>query len=139
VVYAIINQSFIKPSFQKYTHFQQSNSNTQRHARTPQWSLIIRNRPRIPLQILQDARQLEFALLDGHEEASGSKRLGRHGLARFRSGTGVPRETKHILDLLGLVFLSTAEDVGFGAFGVADFVYLGLGKQINIDTALRMK
>ena len=107
---------------------EKANRNAERHTGAAKVSLVAGDGPGILLQLLQDLGELEFALLDGHEEASGSERLGRHGLAGFRSGTGVPRETKHVLDLFGLVFLSAAEDVGFGAFGIANFVYLGLGK-----------
>jgi len=51
--------TIVRPSL---AYFEQPNGNTKCSAGTPQRPLVIRYRPRILREILQDARELKFAL-----------------------------------------------------------------------------
>lgn len=92
------------------THLQQGNSNTQSYTRTSQSPLILLNRPRIPLQLLQNIGKLELASLDRHQELrsgwGGDRLAWSHGLHGSPGG-----QTEHVGDLFGLIFFRAAEDV----------------------------
>lgn len=105
---------------------EEANSNAKGATRAAERALIIRDRPRVACQRLQDARQLEFALLDGHEESRCAKGGLRHGLPGARRSAILRAQAQHVLDLLWLVLLPATEDVGLATFRVSDFVYLGL-------------
>ena len=102
--------------------YSDADSNTRATKRT----LVVRNRPGVAREGLQDARQLEFALLDRHQEAGGTECLRRHGLARPRRSTVLGAETEHVLDLLGGVLLPSAEDIRLAALSITQLVHLGL-------------
>lgn len=104
-----------------------------RHAESdtcaPQRSLVVGHRPRIPLELLQSIRELEFALRNGKEEACTGSSNGHRRSSRLDRDTrarGNLSKTKHFLDLLGGVILVTAEDIGLCAFGIAKLVHLSL-------------
>ena len=69
---------------------------------------------------------MELALLDGHQETRGTEGLGRHGLSGARSCAVLGTEAEHILDLLGRVLLSAAEDIRLAALRIPEFMYLRL-------------
>ena len=111
------------------TKLKQASSDTERNTCTPQWTLVIRNWPRVSLQLLESVSQLEFALRDGQEEACvdiSHGHLRSSGLLRhIWSGSSLAK-AKHFVNLLRRVVLVTAEDVRLGTFGIAKLMYLGL-------------
>ena len=111
------------------TELEQASGDAQRNTSAPQRALVVRNGPRVALQLLESVGQLELALRDGQEEACvdvAHGHLRSAGLLRHvRAGSSLS-EAKHIVDLLCRVVLAAAENVRLGAFGVAKLVYLGL-------------
>lgn len=73
---------------------------------------------------------MKFALANGEDEAHRGGRRGAAGLSWLCLHAGTRgchlAQTDHGLHLLGGVVLVPAEDVGLGAFGVAELVYLSL-------------
>ena len=110
---------------------QQPYSNTERNASATESTLIIGNWPRVTCKSLQNARQLELALLHRQQEPRRAKRLLRHGLSRTGGSACLRTQTEHILNLFWLIFLASAEDVRFGAFRITKFMYLRLSQEIN--------
>lgn len=106
---------------------QQANSDTDGHTGAAERTLVIGDRPRVTCKGLQNASQLKLALLNGEEEPSGAESLLGHWLSRTRSSASGCAEPEHVLDLLWSVFFATAEDIGFAAFSIANFVELSLG------------
>lgn len=96
-------------------HLEHPDGDAQRDSGAPQRPLVVGDAPRIPLELLEDAGELELALLDGHEEPRRSEGGRRHGLAGTRNGSVRRVEAKHVLDLLGSVLLGSSEDVRLGA------------------------
>ena len=108
------------------TYLKKSCRDAQRYTSAPKRPLVVRDRPRVPSKVLEDARQLELALLDRHQEPRCTKRLLGQRLSWTGSSAVLGRETEHVLNLLlGVVFVA-AEDVGLAAFGVPDLVDLSL-------------
>lgn len=114
------------------TDLEQTDGDREGPAGAPQRPTVVRNRPRVALEPLEDGRQLELALADRHEEPAGAERLlsRRAGSVRRltrgrwagddRPGGGV--EAEHVGDLLRTVLLAAPEDVALGAGGVAELV-----------------
>lgn len=91
------------------THFQKPNSDRHGNASASQRPLARGDWPWILGESFQDAGELELALRDRKQEASGSKSL--HGLTRARSGAVLRAQSEHILNLLWTVLLGSAEHV----------------------------
>lgn len=111
------------------THLQQSNSNVQCSSSAPQRSFVVRDGPGVPLEALEDGRQLELALLNRHEEPARSKALRRQRLTGTWDRSVGRVEAEHVGDLLGRVVLGASEDVRLGARGVAELVHLSLREE----------
>ena len=94
-----------------HTHLEETNRDADSNTSAAQRTLVVRDGPRVTSQGLEDAGQLELALLGGHEKASGTKSLRREGLARAGRSTILRAQAEHVLDLLGRVLLPTTEDV----------------------------
>jgi hypothetical protein len=107
-------------------YLKEAHGDTQCNTRASQRTFIIGNRPRVAGQPFQNTSELELALLYREQESRGSKRLLRHRLTGSGSSARLRAQPKHVLNLLRLVLLSTAENVGFVAFRVPDFVHLSL-------------
>lgn len=109
--------------------FHETNSYAKGYPSTSQISPIASYWPRIFLQLLEGFRKLEFALLDRKEESS-CRSHGRDGSTRLLLLHARPksrsRQSKHLLDLLCGIILTTSEDVRLGTFCIANFVNLGL-------------
>ena len=115
--------------------FQQSNGHTQSHTCATQSTLVVRHGPRVTLQLLEDIGDLELSLLDGQKEAGGrAKGCAGWLLLRGHAGAEARSQAEHFLNLLGIVILVTPENVGLGAFGVAELVHLGLQMTVNYQT-----
>jgi hypothetical protein len=96
------------------TYLEKSHCDTHRDTRASLTPLVTRDRPGVPLQLLQHARQAVLALADGEEEPRRSKRA-RESSVRGRSSRPSTRsrrggETKHLVDRLGCVLLRATED-----------------------------
>ena len=93
----IITRAIVASS--NLAYLEQPNSNSKCSASTPQRTLIIRHRPRILREILQDARKLKFTLCNGHKESIRAVRGGwRSGLSGTRRGdTRGAAEAEHVL------------------------------------------
>lgn len=112
---------------------EQTHSDTKSDTSASQASLVASYRPGILLELLEDFRELELALLNGQEEPRGRSHghdraallAGLLGHARAHGGVD---QTKHLLHLLRIVVLIAAENVGLGALRVADLVDLGLSR-----------
>lgn len=110
----------------KNAYLQQANSDTESHTGAAKRTLVIRHGPRVACEGLENAGQLELALLYWEKESSCAESLLGHRLARTRGSTGSCAETEHVLDLLRGVFLTTTENVGFTTFRIANFMNLSL-------------
>jgi hypothetical protein len=107
---------------------QEANGNAKSNAGTANISAIAGDGPRVFLKLLEGFCELEFGLLHREQESSGWPHGHRTTRLLWHAGSEYwLYEAKHLLDLLGGIFLATAEDVGFGAFGIADLMNLGLG------------
>ena len=93
------------------THFEQAYSNAEGDTGAAQRTLVVRDGPGVAGKRLENACELELALLDWHEEAGGTEGLWGEGLSRTRRGAVLGRETEHVLDLLLRILLVPAEDV----------------------------
>jgi hypothetical protein len=87
------------------THFKHADSDLKGDSSAPERTLVVRNAPGIALERLEDARELELALLDGHEETRGTERRGRQRLSRTRDRPVRRVEAEHVLNLLRRVLL----------------------------------
>ena len=67
-------------------YLQKTNGHADSYSSTPEGAFIVRNRPRVPGEGLQDTGELELALLNGHEETPGTIVLRSHRLAGTRGG-----------------------------------------------------
>jgi hypothetical protein len=91
---------------------EQAHGDAERDARAAQRPLVVRDRPRVAPEALEDRGQLQLALLHGQEEARGPKcRLRRRLAWPWRGARRALREPEHVLDLLGRVLLPAAENV----------------------------
>lgn len=106
--------------------FKETNRDTERATGASQRAFVVGDRPRVTRQRLKDSGQLEFALLDGHQETRCAERRLGHGLSGTWSGAILRAQAEHVLDLLRLVLLAPTEDVRLAALCVPNFVYLRL-------------
>lgn len=69
-------------------------------------------------------------MLDRHQESGSAEGSLGHGLTWAGRSTVLGGKPEHILNLLGLVFLPTTENVGFAAIGITNFMHLGLCERL---------
>lgn len=93
--------------------FKQTNSNAESNTGTSQRSLVVGNRPRVTLQLLQDLGDLEISLRDGEKEARGGA-LRSRGATMLLLDVGAKarsKQSEHLLHLFRRVILAAAEGI----------------------------
>jgi len=104
---------------------EKADGNTEGHTRTPQRSLVVRDRPWIPLESLQNGGKRKLDLRDWEQEPGGTVHLllsWWHSRAGRSDGSAAPGKAEHVRDLLRRVLFRATEYVGFAAVFVAEFV-----------------
>lgn len=107
-----------------YTHLEERDGDTHGDTSAAERTAVVGDGPRVALQVLENAGELELGGRDGQEEFRGSR--SGHGLAGARHRAVGRVETEHVGNLLGGVLLGAAEHVRLGAVGVGKLVNKGL-------------